>query len=218
MGAAQLQSALKGRARTVAEHICRRARTEKALSPSTAAALVLRRSLCSAATLSIHASSSFRQIPASVPSNHPRPLSPLTPQDFNAKTALYKQSALMRVHLTAFDDRTFKYSIAAPSATWYLKRVTGLAKGAASPGKEVVGNVSLRALYEIAMSKKKVGACGGRGGGGGILRALHASPHLHPHSNPPHLQFDPKAAELGEEGIVKCLIGTARGMGLKVVA
>lgn len=67
----------------------------------------------------------------------------------------------MRVHLTAFDDRTFKYSIAAPSATWYLKRVTGLAKGATSPGKEVVGNVSLRALYEIAMSKKKVGACGG---------------------------------------------------------
>ena len=87
----------------------------------------------------------------------------------------------MRVRLTAFDDRTFKYSVMAPSTTWYLKRVTGergagaelggcavhctarllldpagLAKGATSPGQDVAGDISVRAIYEIAVSKKTV--------------------------------------------------------------
>ena len=74
-------------------------------------------------------------------------------KQFNAATANFKPSALMRVHLTAFDDRTFKYTVGAPSTSWYLKRVTGLAKGATSPGKEPVGEVSIRALYQIALSK-----------------------------------------------------------------
>lgn len=75
-------------------------------------------------------------------------------KDFNAKTAAIKNSAVMRVRLTAFEDRTFKYVILAPSTTWYLKRVTGLPKMASSPGKETVGSVSVRALYEIAQSKQ----------------------------------------------------------------
>ena len=76
-------------------------------------------------------------------------------KDFNAKTTAYKASALLRVKLTAFEDRSFKYDVLAPPLTWYLKRVTGLAKGSSSPGKVVVGDVSLKALYEIAKSKEK---------------------------------------------------------------
>lgn len=76
-------------------------------------------------------------------------------KDFNAKTAAYKASAQLRVKLTAFEDRTFKYQILAPPTTWYLKRVTGVEKGAAQPGKQAVGNVSLKAIYEIAVSKEK---------------------------------------------------------------
>jgi large subunit ribosomal protein L11 len=75
-------------------------------------------------------------------------------KDFNAKTSALKTSAVMRVRLTAFEDRTFKYSLMAPSSTWFLKRVTGLEKGAATPGKEVVGTVSVKAIYEIAKSKQ----------------------------------------------------------------
>lgn len=76
-------------------------------------------------------------------------------KDFNAKTATIKSSAIMRVRLTAFEDRTFKYTIGAPSSSWYIKRVTGIAKGASNPGKETVGTVSVKALYEIAKSKQQ---------------------------------------------------------------
>lgn len=76
-------------------------------------------------------------------------------KDFNAKTSQFKSSTLLRVRLTAFDDRTFKYIILAPTNTWYLKRVTGLEKGSTNPGKDVAGDVSIRALYEIAKSKKQ---------------------------------------------------------------
>jgi large subunit ribosomal protein L11 len=76
-------------------------------------------------------------------------------KDFNGKTAAFKTSALMRVRLTAFEDRTFKFVVMAPPTTWYLKRVTGLAKGSSEPGKKLVGEVSVKALYEIAVSKEK---------------------------------------------------------------
>ena len=83
-------------------------------------------------------------------------------KDFNVKSATYKASALMRVKLTAFEDRTFTYTVLAPPVTWYLKRVTGLAKGSALPGKVVAGSVSLKAIYEIAVSKEKFDAtCAG---------------------------------------------------------
>lgn len=145
-------------------------------------------------------------------------------KDFNAKTAQFKASALMRVKLTAFDDRwarpprlararahdgactanagaiadpyaniqaaqccfratapsttrsvsmfhvdhvvlpsnspllhrrTFKYQVLAPPTSWYLKRVTGLTKGASQPGKETIGTVNVKAIYEIALSKQQ---------------------------------------------------------------
>jgi large subunit ribosomal protein L11 len=76
-------------------------------------------------------------------------------KDFNAKTTAYKSSALMRVKLTAFEDRSFKYQLLAPPTSWYLKRVTGLTKGAALPGKETLATLSVKAVYEIALSKQK---------------------------------------------------------------
>jgi large subunit ribosomal protein L11 len=75
-------------------------------------------------------------------------------KDFNAKTAALRPSALMRVRLTAFDDRTFKYSVLAPPTSWFLKRAAGVAKGAAAPGKETVASVSVKAVYEIARAKQ----------------------------------------------------------------
>lgn len=37
----------------------------------------------------------------------------------------------------AFEDRSFKFDVLPPPTSWYLKRVTGLAKGSKMPGKEV---------------------------------------------------------------------------------
>ena len=75
-------------------------------------------------------------------------------KDFNAKTGAYKASAQMRVKLIAYEDKTFTYTLFAPPTSWYLKRVTGLAKGA-SNHQAPVGEVSLTAVYEIALSKEK---------------------------------------------------------------
>jgi len=75
-------------------------------------------------------------------------------KDFNAKTTAFKASATMRVKLVAFEDKTFKYTLFAPPTSWYLKRVTGIAKGSGSPGTVSVGQVSLKAIYEIALSKQ----------------------------------------------------------------
>ena len=73
--------------------------------------------------------------------------------------------------------RTFKYTILAPSSSWYLMRTAGVAKGASAPGKEFVGTVSVKGIYEIARSKQQVRAraaaivgAGGRGAGGAWRR------------------------------------------------
>ncbi len=42
-----------------------------------------------------------------------------------------------------------------PPTSWFIKRVTGIPKGSKMPGKETVGSVPLRALYEIALAKQK---------------------------------------------------------------
>lgn len=74
-------------------------------------------------------------------------------KQFNARTTELKDSAVMRVKLRAFDDRTFDFDVLPPPTSWYLKRVTGITKGSQRPGHDVVGDVSIKAVYEIAKSK-----------------------------------------------------------------
>lgn len=57
--------------------------------------------------------------------------------------------------MQAYEDRSFKFEVRPPPATWFIKRVAGVTKGAAMPGKETVGSVSLRSLYEIAVVKQQ---------------------------------------------------------------
>ena len=74
-------------------------------------------------------------------------------KQFNDKTEHYSPAAVMRVRLTAFEDRTFAFEVLPPGTSWFLKRVTGVTKGSA--GAEKVGTVSVKALYELAKSKQK---------------------------------------------------------------
>mmetsp|Transcript_1446 Transcript_1446/g.2053 ORF Transcript_1446/g.2053 Transcript_1446/m.2053 type:complete len:85 (-) Transcript_1446:100-354(-) len=57
--------------------------------------------------------------------------------------------------MEAFSDRTFTFKIKTPQTSWFLKRAAGVAKGAATPGKETVGEVSLKHIYEIAKVKQQ---------------------------------------------------------------
>jgi large subunit ribosomal protein L11 len=104
-------------------------------------------------------------------------------KDFNTKTAQFRPTAILRVKLTAFDDRSFKYILSPPANSWYIKRVTGLQKLASNPGKETVGSISVKAIYEIAKSKK---------------------------------EYDPVLKYHSLESIAKCIVGSARSMGLKL--
>jgi large subunit ribosomal protein L11 len=76
-------------------------------------------------------------------------------KDFNGKTSAMKTDASLRVKLRAFDDRSFTYEIFPPPTTWFLRRAAGITKGSSMPGHTLVGKVSVKALYEIALIKKQ---------------------------------------------------------------
>lgn len=60
----------------------------------------------------------------------------------------------MKVRLTAYTDRTFKFIIKPPETTWFLKRITGLPKFTPMPGVVQFGYVELQSLYQVAKIKK----------------------------------------------------------------
>jgi large subunit ribosomal protein L11 len=64
-------------------------------------------------------------------------------------------TALGSETLQAYEDKTFKFTVLPPPSSWFLKRCAGITKGASSPGKESVGTVSLKSLYEIAKVKQQ---------------------------------------------------------------
>ena len=74
---------------------------------------------------------------------------------FNARTAKYKEGIQLPVKLQAYSDRTFEFSIASPPTSWFLKKAAGVEKGAGNPGKEIVGQVTLKQIYAIAQLKQK---------------------------------------------------------------
>ncbi|KAL9554662.1 hypothetical protein MBANPS3_002713 [Mucor bainieri] len=57
--------------------------------------------------------------------------------------------------ITIKPDRTFTFVVKSPPTTYFLKRAAGIAKGAQTPGTEVVGSVSLKHIYEIAKIKQQ---------------------------------------------------------------
>lgn len=57
-------------------------------------------------------------------------------------------------------DRTFYFDIRTPQTSWFLLQAAGVKpdkmgvrRGAQNPGKEIVGEVSLKHVYEIAKIK-----------------------------------------------------------------
>lgn len=69
---------------------------------------------------------------------------------FNDQTAVYKEGTPIPVKVTAYADRTFTFDTFQPHTSYFLKKAAGLDKGAARPGHEAVGRVSVQQVYEIA--------------------------------------------------------------------
>ncbi len=62
----------------------------------------------------------------------------------------------MKVRLTAYTDRTFKFIIKPPETTWFLRKASGMEKFTATPGWNDMGSVPVQYLYEIAKIKKQM--------------------------------------------------------------
>ena len=62
----------------------------------------------------------------------------------------------MRVHLWAFEDRSFKFMVKPPLTSWFIKKAAGVEKGSQMPFYEVAGEVSVKYIYEIAKIKQEI--------------------------------------------------------------
>ncbi|PXF48132.1 39S ribosomal protein L11, mitochondrial [Gracilariopsis chorda] len=76
-------------------------------------------------------------------------------KDFNAATAHYVDGTPLTTKVTAYTDRSASFKIRSPPVSYLLKKAAGVDKGANNPGNEVVGSVSLKHIYEIAVLKQK---------------------------------------------------------------
>ena len=59
----------------------------------------------------------------------------------------------MRVKLTAYVDRSYKFIVKPPPTTWFLKKAAGIHKGSSLPGHESGGRIGIKYIYEIAKVK-----------------------------------------------------------------
>ncbi|KAL8452311.1 hypothetical protein Emag_002430 [Eimeria magna] len=83
-------------------------------------------------------------------------------KEFNARTAKVRPDVPVQVTIVpnpdspldiAFPPRTFKFSLRAPSSTWFLLRAARCPMGSEHAGKHTVGNVTLKEVYHIAKCK-----------------------------------------------------------------
>jgi len=72
---------------------------------------------------------------------------------FNAQTQA-QAGLIIPVVITVYADRSFTFVTKTPPASVLLKRAAGIEKGAKTPGKEQVGQVTQAQIEEIARMKR----------------------------------------------------------------
>ena len=72
---------------------------------------------------------------------------------FNAHTQNMDQGIPTPVVITAYADRSFSFVTKTPPASYFLRKAARLAKGANTPGREIVGQVTRAQVREIAEAK-----------------------------------------------------------------
>ena len=75
-------------------------------------------------------------------------------KEFNERTTKYSEHVPMRVKLTAYVDRSYKFVVKPPPTSWFIKKAASLPKGSAESTHHSAGRVSIKYLYEIAKVKK----------------------------------------------------------------
>ncbi len=74
---------------------------------------------------------------------------------FNAQTQGVEPGTPLPVVITVYADRTFSFVTKTPPNTFFLKKAAGIQQGTKTPGREIVGKVTMAQIREIAEIKMK---------------------------------------------------------------
>ena len=72
---------------------------------------------------------------------------------FNDKTKNIEKGSPIPVVITAYKDKTFKFVTKLPPVSHYLKKAAKIDKGSSTPGRELVGRVTMKDIEKIAKEK-----------------------------------------------------------------
>ncbi|MCJ1398424.1 hypothetical protein MMC11_001622 [Xylographa trunciseda] len=81
-------------------------------------------------------------------------------KEFNARTAHMTPGTPIPARVTVRPDRSFHFELRTPTTTYLLLQAAGVkerkgkVRGAMEPGKESIGEVSLKHIYDIAKIKQ----------------------------------------------------------------
>jgi large subunit ribosomal protein L11 len=74
-------------------------------------------------------------------------------KQFNDRTKHYTPSIPIRTLISVKPDRSFTFITKSPPTSWFLLQAAGIEKGSARPNHTIVGEISLKHVYEIAKIK-----------------------------------------------------------------
>ena len=74
-------------------------------------------------------------------------------KQFNDKTKDLEKGAPIPVIITAYKDRSFDFTTKLPPVSFYLKKAAKIKKGNSTPGRSLVGKVSMKDIEKIAKEK-----------------------------------------------------------------
>ncbi|MGV0005502.1 MAG: 50S ribosomal protein L11 [Candidatus Porifericomitaceae bacterium WSBS_2022_MAG_OTU9] len=74
---------------------------------------------------------------------------------FNEQTKNMEPEQPIPVIITVYKDKTFKFEIKSPPASFLIKKYAGVKSGSAQPNKNKVGKISRAQVAEIAAIKQK---------------------------------------------------------------
>ena len=72
---------------------------------------------------------------------------------FNDKTKDLEKGAPIPVVITAYKDRSFDFVTKLPPVSYYLKKAAKIKKGNSTPGRTMVGKVTMADIEKIAKDK-----------------------------------------------------------------
>ncbi len=107
----------------------------------------------------------IKQIKLQIPAGSANPAPPVGPalgqhglnimqfcKSFNEATK-QKEGIVLPVIINVYENKSFDFIVKSPPVSFLLKRAANLAKASSQPGKEIIGEVTKKAVKEIAKEK-----------------------------------------------------------------